>query len=115
MAQLISRLTATIANAAYLSDALTLNGRQVAVIEMPTSWTAAPLTFQASMDGTNYFNIYDDSGDEYYVIAEASRRIHVDINILSQQKYIKVRSGTSTATVNQGAQRLIYVEVWTQS
>ena len=56
MVQLIARLTATIANGASLSDALTLNGSQVAVIEMPASWNAAVLTFQSSLDGTNYFN-----------------------------------------------------------
>jgi hypothetical protein len=109
MPQLLSRLTATIANGASLSDALTLNGKQVAVIEMP----AAFLTFQSSMDGTNYFNIYDENGDEVYLIVDATRRVHTDIAALSQHKYIKLRSGTSTTPVNQGAARTIYVEVWT--
>ncbi|OGO41097.1 MAG: hypothetical protein A2Z04_01560 [Chloroflexi bacterium RBG_16_57_9] len=113
MPNLISRLTATIANGASLSDALTLAGRQVAVIEMPSSWTAACLTFQASLDGSNYFNVYHDDGSEVYVIVDASRRVHVDIEALSQQKYIKLRSGTSITAVNQGAGRTIYVEVWT--
>jgi len=109
---LISRLTATIANGASLSDALTLNGSKVAVIEMPAAWTAAPLTFQASMDGSNYFNVYDDSGDEVYVIVDINRRVYITIDALSQQKYIKLRSGTAVTAVNQGDQRLIYVEVW---
>ena len=112
MPSLISRLTATIANGASLSDALTLNGSKVAVIEMPAAWTAAPLTFQASMDGSNYFNVYDDSGDEVYVIVDINRRVYITIDALSQQKYIKLRSGTAVTAVNQGAQRLIYVEVW---
>jgi hypothetical protein len=113
MPQLISRLTATIGNGANLSDAVTLNGQQLAVIEMPAAWTAAVLTFQASMDGTNYFNVYNDAGDEVYVIVDISRRVYVDIGALSQQKYIKLRSGTAVTTVNQGGARTIYVEVWT--
>ena len=112
MPNLISRLTATIANGASLSDALTVSGRQVTVIEMPAAWTIAPITFQGSMDGANYFNIYDNTGDEVYIIVDINRRVHVDIPILSQQKYIKLRSGTSVAPVAQGAGRTIYVEVW---
>ena len=112
MSQLISRLTATILSAASLSDALNINGRQVTVIEMPASWTIAPITFQGSMDGSNYFNIYDNTGDEVYVIVDVSRRVPVDIPFLSQHKYIKLRSGTSVAPVAQGAGRTIYVEVW---
>ena len=113
MSQLISRLTATIANGASLSDALTLNGGRLTVIEMSAAWTAAALTFQASMDGTNYFNVYDDNGNEVYVIVDASRRVHIDIEALNQQKYIKLRSGTSVTAINQGAARTLYVEVWT--
>ena len=112
MVQLIARLTATIGNGASLSDALALHGNQVAVIEMPTTWTAAVLTFQSSVDGTNYFNLYDDAGNEVVVEADATRRIHVDVSALSQHKYIKLRSGTSAVAVNQGGARTIYVEVW---
>jgi hypothetical protein len=112
MAQQISRLTATIANGASLSDAVTLNGSQVSVIEMPAAWTAAVLTFQVSMDGTNYFNLYDDNGLEVYVIADITRRIHISLPALDQQKYIKLRSGTAVTAVTQGAERKIYVEIW---
>ena len=113
MAQLISRLTATIANGASLSDALTLNGGRLTVIEMSAAWTAAVLTFTGSMDGTNYYPVYDDDGDEVYIIVDAARRIHVDIEALNQQKYVKLRSGTAVTAVLQGAARTIYVEVWT--
>jgi hypothetical protein len=65
------------------------------------------------MDGANYFNVYDADGNEVFIIAEAGRRIHVDIQALSQQKYIKIRSGLSVNCHSQAAQRLIYVEVWT--
>jgi hypothetical protein len=112
MAQLISRLTATIANGASLSDAINTNGGRVAVIEMPAAWTAAPITFKGSYDGTNYFDLYDDSGDEVYIIANVTRRIHVDLSVLNQQKYIKVRSGTAVTPISQGAARTIMVEVW---
>jgi len=79
---------------------------------MPAAWTAAVITFQSSVDGTNYFNLFGDDGNEIYVEADASRRIHVNLDALSQHKYIKLRSGTATTAIAQGAARTIYVEVW---
>ena len=113
MSQLISRIAATIANGAYLSGAVQFNGRNISVIEMSAGWTLAVLTFQVSYDGTNYYNLYDDNGDEVIVIVEAARRVHISIDALEQHKYIKIRSGTSVTTVAQGAERVLYVEVWT--
>jgi len=112
MAQLISRLTATIAIAQANSDALTINGGKVAVIEMPAAWTTAVITFLTSMDGTNYFPAYDEEGVEIYLIANTATRIYINIAALSQQKYIKLRSGTILNPVAQAAARTIYVEVW---
>jgi hypothetical protein len=112
MPQLLSRLTATIANGNYISDAILTNGHDVSIIEMPSAWTAAPLTFQSSYDGTNYFNVYDNAGNEIYVIVDITRRIHIDIPELSQVKFIKLRSGTNVTVVTQGAERKIYVELW---
>ena len=114
MAQLISRLTATIALGASLSDALNISSGSVSYIELPATWTTAVLTFQGSLDGTNYFNIFDDEGYEVIVFVEAGRRVHVQQHNINQNKYIKLRSGTSFNAVNQAAARTIYVEVWNE-
>ncbi len=112
MAQLTSILIATIANGQSLSDAIQPNGRQINVIQMPSAWTAAVLTFQVSTDGVTYFNLYDDRGNEVFVAADASRRLTINLDAINRQKYLKIRSGTSVAVVAQGAERKINVEVW---
>jgi hypothetical protein len=112
MAQLISRLTATIALSGYLSDALTTWGAHVTCIEMPTLWTTAVMTFQGSQDGVNYYNILNDDGDEFIAFVYPSARIYVAHRNLDYSKYIKLRSGTHVNLVNQAAARTIYVEVW---
>ena len=67
--------TVTIAATASLSDAARLpNGHEVVGITMPAAWTAANLTFQASPDGSTFYNLYDDEGNEVTVTAAASRR-----------------------------------------
>lgn len=97
----------TIANAASLSDAATLNGLLLVGVVMPASWTAANLTFQASVDGTNYFDVYDDSGVERTITAAASRFILIPATDLMSAVKLKVRSGTTGTPVTQGGSRVI--------
>lgn len=110
-----STITKTIANGASLSGVLVVpdNINHMA-IHMPSAWTAADLTFQASdeVEGT-FKNIYTDAGDEVTVQAAASRAISIDLNssALAPYQYLKIRSGTSAAAVNQEADRSLVIEM----
>jgi len=99
----------TISNGTSLSEAENLRGYVPYGIEMPSVWTAADLTFQVSTDGTNWLNLYDDTG-EYTLSAAASRAIGFPgANVFTGFQYIKVRSGTSGTPVNQIADRVIRI------
>lgn len=98
-------IVAVIANGASLSGAVELDGLLVG-IQMPTAWTAAGITFQASADGTNFFDVKDSAGTEVSLTAAASTYITLD-PAARNFKAIKVRSGTSAAAVNQGAERVL--------
>jgi hypothetical protein len=100
----------TISSGTSLSPAIDLGPNRTFAVVMPAAWTAAALTFQASIDGTNYFNVFDDTGTEvtatvaasqYIVIASPAKMLGV--------RWIKVRSGTSGAPVNQGADRALTI------
>ena len=112
MPQMIARIPIIIANGASLSTAVPIFGGLPACIEMPAAWTAANLTFQTSGDGTNYFNLYDENGTEINVTAAASIRIRLEPSQWAGIAKIKIRSGTAAAAVNQGAERILYLEVW---
>ena len=103
--------TATIANGASLSGAVDLGaGAILAGIQMPAAWTAASLTFQVSADGVTYANKFDALGTEYSVAsaaAAASQYIALPPADWLGVRYVKVRSGTAAAAVNQGAERAL--------
>lgn len=82
-------------------------GAVVTGILMPASWTAASLSFQASIDSANWFDVYDRFGVEIVIPAAASRVITVEPTLFIGFRYIKVRSGTTGTPVNQGADRTI--------
>ena len=112
MPQLVARLPVSIAINTSLSAAVNIMGGLPAVIEMPAAWDAANLTFQTSGDGTNYFNVYDESGTEVTVTADTSRRIRLEPSQWAGIQYIKIRSGTAGVPVVQTAARTLYLEVW---
>ena len=110
MSQRASLASATIANAASLSGAVRLSGTLTG-IQMPASWTAANLTFQVSVDGDTYQNVYDSSGSEFVVTAAAARYIPLNPADFIDGRWLKVRSGTSGTPVNQGAERVVQLTV----
>lgn len=76
-------------------------------IAMPDAWTAASITLQGSVDGQNFFDIYDMLGAEFVVSAAANRYIVLDPSIMYSVKHFKIRSGTSGTPVNQGSDRVL--------
>ena len=99
--------TATIANGQSLSAAIDLKGRPLIGIVIPAAWTAAKRTFQVSLDGTTYNNLYNLQGDELTSEASTNRFIAMTQFEFLPVRYVKVRSGTSAVPVNQGAARTI--------
>jgi hypothetical protein len=100
---------AAIANGASLSGIVDLGTyRLFGILMDPTAWTAAALTFQVSIDGVNFYNLFDDTGTEinWTVLAQQFITVAVPAKWLGI-RYIKVRSGTSATPVNQGGARAL--------
>lgn len=103
--------TVTILNGASLSDAATLDGKSVVAVITPTAWTAAALTFLKSIDGTNFGETSDKTGEISVASAgiQTGARTWIDLDpaLFANAQAIKLRSGTRSAAVNQGADRVI--------
>lgn len=98
---------ATILNGASLSAAIDLGTAKIARIDMPSAWTAASITFAVSLDGVTYVNLYDAAGVEVTITTAVDRAIYIATDAFKTVRYVKVRSGTAGAAVNQGANRII--------
>lgn len=103
--------TVTIANGASLSDAADIEAKTLIAIDMPSSWTTANLTLQASIDNSTWDNVFDSTGTEVTISAAASRFILLNPADYVSVRYLKVRSGTSGTPVNQGGARTITLVV----
>lgn len=106
------RLSFTIAQGASQSSAIEMNYWIPNAVEMPAAWDAADLTFLGSFDGVNYYPLYLDSA-EVKITAPAAQTIQLlPSGFMPAVKYLKVRSGTLAAPVNQTtAARTMFLHV----
>jgi len=96
------------AGATGLSDVIDLQGHVLVAIQMPSTWTAADLTFQVSLDGVTFNNLYDSTGAEVAIKAAASQVVAIkDPALMWHSGKIKLRSGTAALAVDQTAARAI--------
>ena len=96
--------------AAGLSAEVDLEGYTLAAIQMPATWVAANITFQAATaSGGTFQDVYDDSDLEVTVVAVQGHCVTVDAAALKlgALRHIKLRSGTAAAPVNQTADRTL--------
>ncbi len=100
---------ATILSGASVSNGMYIGHGMLVGIQMPTGWDAADLTFQGSVDGVTYQDIYDFQGAEVDVKAAASHFVTIDE--FKGCPWIKIRSGTGSLAVVQNADRLLTLVV----
>jgi hypothetical protein len=106
--QAVETTTVVIENGGSLSGAVDLGGRKLVALILPDAWTAASLTFQGSVDGTNFFNVYDGPTERQLTVA-ANYYSALNIADWVGFRWIKVRSGTAGSAVNQAAERTLTV------
>jgi hypothetical protein len=104
-----SSKTVTVANGASLSGSSGLleGAQRLLGIITDSAWDTNAVTFQGSVDGTNFFNLYKE-GTEYSLAGVvASTYQALDPVVFLGVRAVKVRSGTAAAAVNQTGDAVI--------
>lgn len=108
----VNHSDARIAVGASLSTVLDLNGNMIGGILVPPAWTAAAITFRASIDGVSFFDVYATDGTEMTIASAnvvADRFIAMDIRDFAGIRFLRLRSGNAALPVNQAADRVLGV------
>ena len=104
--------TVTIADGASLSGALAIpEGYFVSGIIIPTTWTAAAVSFTVAVDNSGTFrSLFNTAGEVTFATDAAGRHLACKLDDFAGVRFLKVRSGVAAAAVNQvGADRVIEV------
>ena len=86
-----------------LSNAVDCSGGVLFKIWMPPEWTDAQLTFQTSIDGTTFHDVFDQDGHEVTFTVSLGTVVLVDFPF--PLGWLKVRSGTRELPVVQTERR----------
>jgi hypothetical protein len=102
-------LTTSSGAGAYLSPIVDLGGAHLAGIQMPSSWTAAQLTFAVSEDGTTgtQLELYTDTGGPVQITTTGGRFVRLDPTAWRGIRYLRVRSGPASSGIPQSTGRTI--------
>lgn len=103
----IDNQVAEIAAGQAISAAVPLGEKTLVGILVPANWTAASLSFQASIDDVNFFELVDGAGNPMSFTVAAGQIVAVDPTKWRGVTSVKVRSGTSAVPVNQTAAVLL--------
>jgi hypothetical protein len=106
--------TATIANGASLSGAISLYGCWPVGVVTPAAWTAADITFAVSYDNdTTYVALYSSTAEikiaTAIVATGESRYFGLDPTAFHGATHVKIRSGVNGSAVTQGADRIMTI------
>lgn len=102
MQDILRTASVTIGAGASLSDAanLTTIGQCVGVVS-DAAWDAAAVSFAVSMDGNTFFPLRYQGVEFSEANPGASAYVALNPAVFAGVRYLKVRSGTSGAAVNQ--------------
>ena len=94
----------TIANGGTTSTSITMERNRVPVALLtPSGLTGTSMTFQASVDGTNFYDLYNGSS-AYSLTVGASRYVALNPDVFQGVFYVRVISGSAEA-----AARTLYI------
>lgn len=103
----VALVAAAIASGSSLSPGVDLQGLHLCGLRMPAGWDAASVTLQVSYDGQTWRDLYDVNGEVAIPVA-ASRHVALELGrFVGIGSWVRVRSGTAAAPVNQSALRTI--------
>ena len=104
-------VTVDFSTSSAVSDSFGVIGQIPNYIQFPSVWdsTAGPgvISFQGSVDGSTFADLYTPAGAEVTVPAFQGWKIPLDPSIFSSVNYLRVRSGISSAEVIQSKARTI--------
>ena len=103
-------LSATIGAGTSLSGSVRIGSGEVVGLMVPT-WDSAAVTFQGSHDDSTFSDVHDSAGVEVSIPASTGNRAFQAPAALKGFEFIKIRSGTSGAAVNQTVAETIQVIV----
>ena len=109
MQQIRQAIVTIPANTTLSTASPDIKNEQLVGVILPAGWDAAALTFQASINGATWGNVFTASGELSFPTADvaAGNVLAFDTHVTPAIRFVQVRSGVTATPVNQTADRVI--------
>jgi len=87
-----------------LSNVIDVSLGEAAYVLMPAEWDGANLSFQVSFDDINYWDLFDELGEEVILACRPMTAVRIAPGMRAIG-YVKIRSGTREAPIVQSVDR----------
>jgi hypothetical protein len=93
-----------------MTNVITLSEFQALGITTASNVTASTLTFLVSLDGTTFYDLYDETSTEVSITtsASANRAYRLNVPSLLGWNKFKIREGTSASPVAQQTNNVVF-------
>lgn len=91
---------ATISSGQTVSDEMELRGTYLVAMILPSTFDGTTMTFKGSIDGTNFFDMYNAGGVQMTSTVAASRWIPFSPQDFAGCNFIKLVAGTAQSTTD---------------
>jgi len=92
---LLEGATATIANNATTSDAISCGGAYLCAVSFPAAFTGTSISFQVSFDGSTYRDLRDSSGAVVSLAVHVEDTVSAPLDVFGPFPYLKVVSNAT--------------------
>jgi hypothetical protein len=92
--------TVTIASGQTKSNAVHLRGNSLLGFALPSTFDGTEVSFEVSQDGSTFYPLYDEDGDQILLTVAASRAYEINAGRFAAWTYMKFVAGTAQATTD---------------
>jgi len=102
-------VTVDFSTSSFYSDSFQVNRNLISYLQVPATWGSTFITFQGSVDGSTFANLYSVSGNAFVVTVNSTsgKIIPLDQTVFSGIKFLQVTSGKIGSEVLQTSPQTI--------
>ena len=96
-----THVSVTIPAGQAVSSSVDLTSKAMVTLMVPATWTPANISFLASYDDVNFYDLFDPAGVEVLKPVGPGRAVIIDPEMTQAALYVKIRSGPRAGPVIQ--------------
>jgi len=107
-------ITVDFSTSSLISDSFQITSQIPTYVQFPSAWDSTAvqfnnITFQGSVDGSTFVDLYKANGNEITIVGAQGKAIPLDPLIFINMNFLQIRSGLGSSGVFQTSPRTVSI------